>query len=713
MPLKDALARSLSRLDRFSKGRFLLILGILGLVAASAFASSNDLRQSVDRRVTYNESFSVPVELSQVEAAATLRSTIPELALTQDVTTGVTRSVTNRVGYLTQPRTESPMAIGLGFVWSQLNLLGLTAADLESYEVTDSVFSAVTGATHIYLRQNHEGLGVYNAQLHVNVNRDGRLISVNNSFLSEIAESVNSNTARVTAVEAVRLAALSVGIDTDPVTLHREPGAAEQKTTMEAREFSRRPIEGKMMWLPIRRGQARLVWNFQAFSLDNAHMYDFTVDAQSGEIWTRFDWVDQAGYRVFAQPVESPTHAASPPPADGRTVEADPANATASPLGWHDDGTTSFTTLQGNNGHAFDDIDGNNLPPAVEPDCGVSLDCDFDSPIPFGTADPVDYTSASVTNLFYWVNLTHDIQYHYGFDEAAGNFQENNFANGGLGSDGVTAFGQKSGSPCPNNAFFGTPPDGQRPNMTMCLWTGSSPRRDFSWDAGVMTHEYGHGISNRLVGGPSNVSCLDNSQQPGEGLSDWWSLAHTGEVGDQGTDSRGAGVYILGQPISGAGVRGQAYSTNPAINSWNYESINGAGAPHGVGAVWAQGAWEAYWALVDEHGFDPDLYDPMGGSGNQRMLLYVTEGLKNTACSPAFTDVRDGIIQAAVDNYGGSDVCRLWEAFAGFGLGSDAISGGSNSTSPTNGFAVPESCTAAIFADGFESGDTTQWSSTP
>jgi extracellular elastinolytic metalloproteinase len=390
----------------------------------------------------------------------------------------------------------------------------------------------------------------------------------------------------------------------------------------------------------------------------------------------------------------------------------DPQDLTRSPLGWHDDGTTNFTILRGNNVHAFDDLDANNLPPAVEPDCGAGLACDFNFPIPFGTADPVDYTSASVSNLFYWANIVHDIQYGYGFDEAAGNFQVDNFANGGIGSDEVQALGQKQGAPCPNNAFFGTPPDGNEPDMIMCLWTSSSPRRDFSWDSGVMTHEYGHGISNRLVGGPSNVSCLGNSQQGGEGYSDWWSLAYTGEVGDQGTDVRGSGTYILGQPTTGGGIRPQPYSTDPAVNNHTYESINGIGIPHGVGAVWAQATWEVYWALVDHHGFDPDLYNALGGSGNQRMMLYVNEGLKNSACSPTFTDVRDGIIQAAVDNFGGEDVCRMWQAFADFGLGTDAVSGGSNSTNPTNGFAIPESCLTDIFTDGFESGDTTRWSST-
>ena len=75
--------------------------------------------------------------------------------------------------------------------------------------------------------------------------------------------------------------------------------------------------------------------------------------------------------------------------------------------------------------------------------------------------------------------MMHDIWYRYGFDEASGNFQENNYGNGGFGSDSVNADGQ-DGSGF-NNASFGTPPDGQNPQMTMFLWscllyTSPSPR---------------------------------------------------------------------------------------------------------------------------------------------------------------------------------------------------------------------------------------------
>ncbi len=64
----------------------------------------------------------------------------------------------------------------------------------------------------------------------------------------------------------------------------------------------------------------------------------------------------------------------------------------------------------------------------------------------------------AITNLFYMNNMMHDIWYQYGFDEASGNFQENNYSNGGLVGDSVFADAQDGGGL--NNANFGTPPDG-------------------------------------------------------------------------------------------------------------------------------------------------------------------------------------------------------------------------------------------------------------
>ena len=140
-----------------------------------------------------------------------------------------------------------------------------------------------------------------------------------------------------------------------------------------------------------------------------------------------------------------------------------------------------------------------------------------------------------------------------------------------------------------NNANFGTPADGAVPRMQMYLWTYTTPSRDGDLDNGVIAHEYTHGISNRLVGGPMNVNCLTNAEQMGEGWSDWFALMMTMEPGDQGTDRRGIGTYVIGQSVTGGGIRPAPYSTDFAQNNYTYAATNNTGAicmPHGIGFVW-------------------------------------------------------------------------------------------------------------------------------
>ncbi len=674
------------------------LLAVGGSAAAQGQERHFDARPG--QRVT-----KVEPSARQLAAVDRLRAEVPELAAEFEDATGATRTLWNRTGYLTRDnRSADAHAIALQFVADNLDLLGLDAADLAGYEVTDSVYSAVTGATHLYLRQVHLGIPVHNGQLHVNVNRDGRILSVNSAFVPEISRD-RGRSAEPTrsAIHAIEAAAAHLGLkvgklpQVDPL---RDP---RQTTQIEAAGLSTEPIKVQLIWVPLGRGDVRLAWQLIAHVPGSDHVYELTVDANSDQVWLRYDQTADADYRVYPQPAESPNHISPLPPSDGRQTLTNPQDGTASPFGWHDTNGAvgaEFTVTRGNNVHAYEDRDANNAPPAADVNCGVTLSCVFPLDL---TLAPSGYIAGAVTNLFYWNNIIHDVQYQYGFDEVGGNFQVNNYGRGGAGNDNVLAEAQDGGGT--NNANFSTPADGSRPRMQMYVWTAPTPDKDGDVDNGIVIHEYGHGISNRLVGGPSNVSCLGNSQQPGEGLSDWWALAYTHEPGDQGTDGRGIGTYAFNQATSGLGIRTQRYSTSAAINTWTYASVSGMAIPHGVGSVWAQGAWEAYWALVGVHGFDPNLYAALGGSGNQRMMLYVNEGLKNTACSPTFLNVRDGIIQAATDNFAGQDVCTLWQAFAAYGMGTNAVSGGSGSTSPTNGFNVPVACqtgTTIVFTDDFE-----------
>jgi hypothetical protein len=126
-----------------------------------------------------------------------------------------------------------------------------------------------------------------------------------------------------------------------------------------------------------------------------------------------------------------------------------------------------FTTTRGNNVHAYLDRDNDN-----QPDAGQDVDggpgLTFDFPLDL-SQQPTTYQPAAVTNLFCMNNVVHDVMYRYGFDEAAGIFQTNDYGRGGTGGDYVRAEAQDGGGV--NNANFSTPAaDGGTPRMQMYLW---------------------------------------------------------------------------------------------------------------------------------------------------------------------------------------------------------------------------------------------------
>ncbi len=550
-------------------------------------------------------------------------------------------------------------------------------------------------------------------------------------------------------------------------------------------------------------------------------------------------------YRVVAWPAESPSHGEF-------DLVAKPADLTASQLGWHDTGSQQYTTTRGNNVWAYlDRLDDNRPDPNGEPDGGAALLFDFAYDV---EREPVDNADAAVTSLFYWGNIFHDITYRYGFDEAAGNFQANNFGRGGAGGDAARLETQSGAdvcnevNPCVDNANFSTPADGGAGRMQMYEWSGvsfevtapeavarlypssaasfgpavrvsgslvtvltglgapgractvgaignaaelsgniafierggcnfidkvrnaqasgaiaavvynndrsgddetGSPedlvsmglpaggvddvtipasfvqnstgvllrrtagvevtagprvRRSSSLDAGVVVHEFGHGISNRLTGGASRSGCLTNQEQMGEGWSDYYGLLLSMQTGDD--MPRGIATYLEYQGNDGRGIRPARYTRDFAVNSLTYQDvISGAGStlsiPHGLGTVWATVLWDMTLDLVDQYGFDPDAYNADGGAGNQIALNLVTQGLKLQPCQPGFVDGRDAILAADDALYEGANRDLIWKAFARRGLGINASQGSSlSATDGTADFSATVASESAPNASG-------------
>jgi hypothetical protein len=241
------------------------------------------------------------------------------------------------------------------------------------------------------------------------------------------------------------------------------------------------------------------------------------------------------------------------------------------------------------------------------------------------------------------------------------------------------------------------------------------PSRDSDIDAGVIAHEYGHGISNRLIGGPSSIACLLNAQIPdtnspgalipigeqmGEGWSDLFAMILTAQRTDTGNTPRGVGAYISFQNEHGPGIRRYPYTRNMAVNPFTYGNVPGEAVPHGVGSVWATMVWDMYWNLVDAHGFEPNLFNHASTAGNVQTLKLINNGLILTKCRPSFVDGRNAILLAEAADGNLADSCPIWRAFARRGLGVAAINPtlGEDHRQAVEDFTVPGYCATANLA---------------
>jgi len=199
-------------------------------------------------------------------------------------------------------------------------------------------------------------------------------------------------------------------------------------------------------------------------------------------------------------------------------------------------------------------------------------------------------------------------------------------------------------------------PEGQGPSFI-----------DGTLDNGIVAHEYGHGISNRLTGGPNAAGCLSNDEQMGEGWSDFFTLVTTVKSGDTGERGRGIGTYALRQDVSGGGIRRFPYSNDMDVNPQTLNDVVGTTSPHQLGEIWAAVLWDLYWAMVDEHGFDEDqMY---GTGGNNMAIQLVMDGMKIQPCNPGILDGRDALLAADKANYDGANQCLIWDVFARRGMG--------------------------------------------
>jgi hypothetical protein len=243
-------------------------------------------------------------------------------------------------------------------------------------------------------------------------------------------------------------------------------------------------------------------------------------------------------------------------------------------------------------------------------------------------------------------------------------------------------------------------------NVTLKNDPALSISPDGSFDNGIVVHEYGHGISNRLTGTGSNcLSSTSSREQMGEGWSDFFALMLTNKPGDNASVPRGIGTYAIGQPTSGGGIRPARYSPDFVINDYTYGDTNGMEFTnsngqivpdvHSIGFIWASVLWDLHWQYVAKYGYSSDV-TANTTNGSSRVLQLVTDALKLQVCNPTFIDGRNAILNAELATTQGADRCMIWRTFAKRGLGVNASAGSkTNINDQVEDFTTPGDCILA------------------
>jgi uncharacterized protein (TIGR03437 family) len=669
----------------------------------------------------------LPARVINVRQSGLMRAN-PQAQVQLSSLTGTPSRIFSLQQALGEPSRRDAEAMARQFLKNNRDLFRLNPSEVDGLKITRRYQTQVSQVTHLRLQQQVNGIDLFQCEYAIHVDRNGAVIAASGELMPEASGSINLARPRLSAIESLRRAAEFAGAEITGSTRRRKQAAGKDEHQVFSNEEGAgvfaRDVEARLVYFPLSGDQLRLAWEFILWKRETPDVYLIVVDAERGSLlyrhnltWYCFEdgwgfgeygtngitgtnrklpsvpFIPFVPYSPTAQSPHGLVFTKESPRPNTPRVSAKPPTVNREDLAFRPapfNGAATFnsgdphydwwagqpaTGLAGNNVDAHLDRDNNNQPdqPRLTVADGV-----FNFPINLAQ-DPTtdDNQKASQVNMFYWVNRYHDILYSFGFNEAAGNFQTNNFGLGGLGNDAIQADAQDGGGV--NNANFSTPRDGSPGRMQMYLFTRATPSVDGALDQHVVLHELTHGLSNRLVGfgGLSGTQ----SRGMGEGWSDYLGIVLLLTANDDFDGTYPAGQYAWND--YNKGIRRFPYSTNAQVYPLNFGDIARSAEVHDVGEIWCNTLLEMRAQLIRRHGFQ---------EGQRQSIQLVVDGLKLTPINPTFLDARNAIMLADKVNNGGANQCLLWQAFSKRGMGLSATTLDASDGLPVESFDLPPFC---------------------
>ncbi len=663
------------------------------------------------------------------------------------------------IEWLTPPSSAKRVDILRNFIKQNNQLAGVNNEQVDKLVVAADYTNPDGNLSYVHLDQKVNGVPVFRAEIKAGFTQDNRIIRVINNLApgvdyDQVSRNFNN------PADAVQIAARHIKHELRPAdTTKNEAESNDLKAVFGGGDWA---TTAEKMYFPTEPGVMVPSWRVLIWRPVNA--YYVIVDAETGIVlWHKNisdDQAQPATYQVYGNTnayndIADDPAPLSPGPNDpslgtqgaliartNRTLIGNEGPLSFNNNGWITDGANITDGNANEAGIDRDGVNGVDAPQAGDTACPGAGCRRFTStwnPPPGSPApgdDPLTPQAqrGAVIQMFYIMNRYHDELYLRGFTEAARNFQAVNFTGMGVANDRVSSEGQDSSGT--NNANFATPADGGRGRMQMFVWTGPTPDKDGTTDAGIVIHEVTHGLSNRLH---NNGAGLGNQGgMMGEGWGDWYASTMMAEPTDPVNGVYGLGGYAthlltatftsnyyyairrfttaviastggpmnrphnpltfghinancdttLGTPATAVS---SAFPRNPAI-----ATAGNCSQVHNAGEIWKSALWEVRALMIQRNGFTV---------GTRKVLQVVTDGMKLSPTNPMMLQERDAILTAAaalpVAPEAANDVTDVWEGFRRRGFGFSAST--QSTTAVTEAFDLPN----AVLGNPFTVSDAT------
>jgi extracellular elastinolytic metalloproteinase len=341
----------------------------------------------------------------------------------------------------------------------------------------------------------------------------------------------------------------------------------------------------------------------------------------------------------------------------------------------------------------------------------ANRDCEPTPSTPGATWDD----SAATVNLFVAHNRMHDWAYHLGFTERNWNAQDYNFGLTERRQENDPVLGDaQAGALIPgvrDNANMITLPDGSSSVTNMYFWqpfaaSFYAPCVDGDYDMGVIGHEYGHMIENRMIG-KGNTRSGHHAGAMGESHGDLFGMEVVNEFGDWSPNSNryAVGVYDTGNrqrairnygmnfPMSGGVPKPGKQLLIDTLNfsDMGYDvtgpTTTSSQQVHANGEIWSATNFRIRQGLVDKYNkqypYDDQALQTECADGflnasrcpgNRRWIQLVFDAMLLMPTNPTMLQARDAQLAADLMRFGGANQKEIWLAFAQSGMGVNATS---------------------------------------